>query len=454
MSIKHRIFFTFTVMLIIPILFLVTLAVHSERQSLRGQVKNSLYGIVGVQKSRVELVVKGYEDIAASITSQTKFRSELGVYNMAHSASSTQGTVSSINRITNDAKNVLPQIDEIVVYDDRGGMIANDDYHSFPKKISLEELKERENETLVKILRDEDVEGVHVFQVIRRDDVELGAIGILFSKKDIVGLIQDNIGISETGKIILAYKDQGDIYTINSLTVAQKADALVDEKSISALLIQAFNTNLSFSKDVVNDNDEPMFVATAYLPGVNWALLVEIDEKEVFRSANEFAAILDVISLITVIIGLLMAWVITRSITLPLLKMTNIAKEISKGNQSVVSQLDNLSGKTEVGILASSFSQLLHDLGQSHDTLEMKVEERTKEALAARENLERMVSNLERMNSLIVGREKKMNVLKEKLSNNEGDQGISEQQSNESEDDEHSQSDVRQDKDDSFYPGV
>lgn len=69
----------------------------------------------------------------------------------------------------------------------------------------------------------------------------------------------------------------------------------------------------------------------------------------------------------------------------------------------------------EIGQLATSFNTMSEKLKESYSGLERKVDERTKETEKAKQDLEKKVSELERVNKLMIGREQKMIELKNRI---------------------------------------
>ncbi len=139
--------------------------------------------------------------------------------------------------------------------------------------------------------------------------------------------------------------------------------------------------------------------------GLDWILIIEYDTEDIFSSVYNLRDIIIFVSCIIVIISLSFGYVISRSISKPIIKLRDAAKEIGRG------KLDteiNVKTNDEVGYLASAFSQMTSSLQKQQETLEEAVAERTKE-------LETKVDELERFKKVIVGRELKMVELKNEI---------------------------------------
>ncbi len=128
--------------------------------------------------------------------------------------------------------------------------------------------------------------------------------------------------------------------------------------------------------------------------------------------------VLAVSSIAIIILGIFLFFAI-RSFTNPVKKMLEGAREISKGNFDVRTDIKT---KDEIGNLSSEFNNMAKSLKESKvkleeysKSLEEEVKNRTKE-------LEEKNTELERFNKLAVGRELKMIELKKKLKEKESKQ--------------------------------
>lgn len=91
---------------------------------------------------------------------------------------------------------------------------------------------------------------------------------------------------------------------------------------------------------------------------------------------NTAIMMLLLITVVAILLGALMASLITLSIIIPLGKCVEAAKEISKGNYTTNIKIIQ---KDEIGFLAETFNQMINNLIDARDKLEYRVKERTRE---------------------------------------------------------------------------
>jgi signal transduction histidine kinase len=106
---------------------------------------------------------------------------------------------------------------------------------------------------------------------------------------------------------------------------------------------------------------------------------------------------------------------ISRSVSKPIMKLTNAAVEIGKG------QLDtkiDIKSTDEIGVLASAFNQMAYDLSRTtvaKDELEQRVEERTAELLDANVHLKREIEEHQRTEEALRESKEKLRLLSSQL---------------------------------------
>ncbi|XZN92797.1 MAG: ATP-binding protein [Microcoleus sp.] len=119
--------------------------------------------------------------------------------------------------------------------------------------------------------------------------------------------------------------------------------------------------------------------------GLDWSIVVVIPESDFMAEidANNRTTILLCIAalILSILIGILTAQWVTK----PILQLNETAKDIAKGNWN---QSGVINRRDEVGQLAKSFNSMAHQLQESFETLEQKVEERTSELATSNQQLE------------------------------------------------------------------
>jgi len=142
-----------------------------------------------------------------------------------------------------------------------------------------------------------------------------------------------------------------------------------------------------------------------YISKMDWFLVVEIDESEVFESVGNMQNILTIILSVAGAIVLIFSVFYSKSITKPIEKLELYANQISNGNLDI---RPDIKTSDEIGNLAKSFTQMATNLKKYNEKLETEVEKRTEE-------LQKKIDELEKFKKVTVGRELRMAELKKEI---------------------------------------
>jgi signal transduction histidine kinase len=126
------------------------------------------------------------------------------------------------------------------------------------------------------------------------------------------------------------------------------------------------------------------------IPGLNWAILAEIDTKEAFASVTSLQENLVMIGLFILLLGGIIAVFISRSVIKPVVTLTDKVKKFSEGNPEDRAEIY---ADDEIGLLASTFNNMADEI--------MRQTTRLKSELAEREKIEtELESSKEKLSSL------------------------------------------------------
>jgi nitrogen fixation/metabolism regulation signal transduction histidine kinase len=144
-------------------------------------------------------------------------------------------------------------------------------------------------------------------------------------------------------------------------------------------------------------------------------------EKEEIRLAHEAAkhktaqtnTFLFVFILSFIVVNIVINGFLARSIIRPLALLTEMAKGFGGGDMG---KRVHSPGNDELGIVANAFNEMADNIQQSHGNLELQIQERTSD-------LKKQLSDLEKMNMLMIDRELKMVELKKRNKELQSSQG-------------------------------
>jgi len=142
----------------------------------------------------------------------------------------------------------------------------------------------------------------------------------------------------------------------------------------------------------INQLDVPVIGAYASLPDLDLGILVEQERTEIVTSSDRIAAMLIAVILGVVLVATFIASVVIRSITRPVIWLTESALEMAEGN---LDQHVMVTSKDEIGILTYVFNKMAAELKSLYDDLEDKVVKRTRMLQQVNYQIQRRALHLE-----------------------------------------------------------
>lgn len=152
-------------------------------------------------------------------------------------------------------------------------------------------------------------------------------------------------------------------------------------------------------------NGEVLLARTIELDGKTAGIVyIRSDVEALKHRLKLYAGIASIVLLISLLAALIVSAVFRRSVAQPIVQLANIAKEVSLNKASSL-HIPHIDAFGEVSVLIDSFNQMLAEIEKSktslqraHDELELRVEERTAELVAAKSEVEASSQSILRAN--------------------------------------------------------
>jgi len=123
----------------------------------------------------------------------------------------------------------------------------------------------------------------------------------------------------------------------------------------------------------------------AAVPGTPWMVVAEMPSRLIAAPAREYLLKMAPMALVIAMIGAVVAWLGSRSLTRPLGEVTRAAAAVAAGD---LSQRVPVRGDDELGLLGRSFNSMAEQVGRAHHELEAQVAQRTQALQATNAELE------------------------------------------------------------------
>jgi signal transduction histidine kinase len=133
-------------------------------------------------------------------------------------------------------------------------------------------------------------------------------------------------------------------------------------------------------------------LATAVpVPETPWYVVVEFSRAATLAPAHLFVRRLALVGGGILVVGLVAAWLLSRTITRPLVRLTDAAEAVAGGNWG---QPIRLARRDELGRLAGAFDSMVHHVREAQERLEERVRARTAELQERNADLEAFAYSL------------------------------------------------------------
>lgn len=190
---------------------------------------------------------------------------------------------------------------------------------------------------------------------IFRSEKLIGVVAIEIDIEAINAIMFENNphnGLGKSGESYLVGND----YLMRSTSRFQNNSVfktMVNTNGVKEALNGSTGTNLI--KDYRN-----IFVLSSYggvdIPGLNWAILAEIDEKEAMIPIESIRNNILYLSVLMSLLLFAFVYIIAKRISLPIVKLKNAAQNITEGNYDVF--VEDIVSNDEIGSLVDAFNEM------------------------------------------------------------------------------------------------
>ncbi|MBM3151025.1 MAG: HAMP domain-containing protein [Chloroflexi bacterium] len=195
----------------------------------------------------------------------------------------------------------------------------------------------------------------------------LGVIAGRASLDSILPVVSSRSGLGETGNSYLLDTS----YRVIDTVMPDVIQLALNAASLAA--IESGESGL-----LVYDNHEgtPVVGAYRWLPTLQVALVTEMEQAEAFRGASSILVTNIFIALAAAAIAVAGSYFTVRSITSPLVNLSDVTRQVSAGNLTVRAEVEQ---EDEIGHLANAFNAMTEQLHGLVTNLEARVADRTRD---------------------------------------------------------------------------
>ncbi len=371
MKLKHLLIVAFLLISALPLFFGLKYLNQQAGNHSRDLYAQHLSALSNIAKQRILTAVDRIKDNTALVSSRTQMRISLARWN----ATSGVADQEKITKIIHDAKNGLAHIKDISVFDHNGKLVATTAYQA-----ELKQLDPR-FESRASISLSSGAPGLLAISiaplVLNHDTV--GYIRMTFFPEFILELVRDRTGLGETGEWSFAVRhESGDALFAVPLKYDHQAafTRRVSSDRLDVPITQALSGNETLMSWAPDYMEQPVMASTRYIKELDWGLVAKINEAEVNQVINQNLMLIYAAEMVIILIALCVGIVLSYFIAKPIEKLRAHTSKVAQGS---LEEPQLTGGWREARELTEHFSFMIKSLREFNESLQQKVDERTKE---------------------------------------------------------------------------
>ncbi|MBN1913960.1 MAG: HAMP domain-containing protein [Candidatus Omnitrophica bacterium] len=212
---------------------------------------------------------------------------------------------------------------------------------------------------------------VFIITPVFRGADSVGFVVFQISNSGLYEFVKDYTGLGQTGETIIVSRSGDEAFFITPVRFDPQATfkrkVLIGSRE-GADIQNSLKGENGFAT-LLDYRKEKVFSVYRSLPTFGLGMVVKMDAKEVFSSADELrGSLLKITTLLSVLV-IILAVVIAHSVSSPIKDLTQVSKNISQGDLSARVEIDS---SDEIGGLARSFNQMTDSLVEANADIERK----------------------------------------------------------------------------------
>lgn len=164
----------------------------------------------------------------------------------------------------------------------------------------------------------------------------------------------------------------------NNNSIIQLPSTVAHTNQIKSMV----SANGEGSGQYTNVEYESVYGYARFIPEIQASLVLEFNEKDVFQQVNSLIPFTIFLFAGAMVIAIGITYVGSRRLVNPLVQLASHARQFAKGDWSTRAEVKS---RDEIGLLADSFNHMVEQISDLYRSLELKVEERTRQLRTASE---------------------------------------------------------------------
>ncbi len=373
MQIRSKLILAFLILSLVPLLLTNIITYSNNQKSLTKGIIQHLESVASIQQNRVDGIVLQNLERLKLVASRTQLRISLKKFIENNDPVHQK----KMNRILHDANNSIGDFNQLNIANLAGVIVASTDKNKI-NAVNFDQewfISGKKKSTIdMFFLDDANVLKVYFSAPLFLNDTLLGVLMIESSVENLLSSISDYTGLGNTGETILAeYENDGTAVFLTPTRFNPDAALRLTVPLDKIIPInKALTEKQLILTNAIDYRGKPVLAVTRYVNRTDWGIVVKIDKAEAFIPLLKMRNLLIISVIVSVLAVIFLALYLAGEITLPISKLTEVAKKISQGNHE---EQANETSEDETGVLAKTFNKMTATLIKTKNDLEKNIEE-------------------------------------------------------------------------------
>ncbi len=407
-SLLTKLSFSFAIAVIITATIANWVGFQFARRSLTAQIHHRLRTVAHDRENRVMAYVNGHQQRALMLCSRTRLRQYL--VDHLDGNETVESFRSGAEAILADAVASSDEISAIWLTDQNGKVIAstdpsqlNQDFANHPD--FLAGTQEAHFGTPQQKNDSPQYWSYLAAPIATNGGRFLGVMIVSIHVGGLLDILDDTIGLGETGEIIVASHNGIEFIELIPSSASGDQAQFIDYHPVPAMRHAIDGLVGQANSGLAHDDGKELIVAWQPIqlqsPDVaKWGMVVKIDADEALAPIARLRQVQWMLEISLLLLAVFGGFLLAKRFVSPISRIAQTADRIASGDRyaRVEVRQSDLARQDELGKLASAFNHMTDELVQSQETLEQRVEERTKELADSNAHLQRATEAAESAN--------------------------------------------------------
>jgi PAS domain S-box len=213
------------------------------------------------------------------------------------------------------------------------------------------------SQVFLNTIEDQDYEMMIMASIYDFNKTFIGVIVLEVNMEPVYELIQDTTGLGDTGETLIVSNNKSDATILNHLRHDQDAalKRIVTIEDGNRYTVREALNGRKGTGQSVDYRGKDIIAAWQHIALLDWGLIAKVDTSEAFAPITKLKQNIFFVALIILGVAVILAIIISNSITGPIKKLSDITHKINSGNLEIRAEIES---KDEIGMLAKSFNTM------------------------------------------------------------------------------------------------